>query len=65
MNAGVACRHHLAAVQEVASTGKPHVIDSSLKRGALEELHTEVMLLPVLDRDARTPLRFVGLFYFT
>jgi len=58
-------RHHLAAVQEVVRTGKPHVIDSSLRRGALEELHTEVILLPILDRDARTPLLLVGLFYFT
>ncbi len=57
-------RHHLAAVMEVIRTGQPIVLDSSLKRGLLEEMHSEIVLLPIQDRDAKTPLVLAGIFYF-
>ena len=57
-------RHHLAGELEVVRTGAPLVIDSCLMRGGLVELHTEIVILPILDRDARTPLLVVGFFYF-
>ncbi len=57
-------RHHLAGALDVVRTGVPVVVDSSLKRGALVELHTEIVILPILDRDATTPLLLVGFFYF-
>jgi hypothetical protein len=57
-------RHHLAAGLEALRSGQPIVIDSSLKRGTREELHAEIVLLPILDRDGKAPLLLVGLFYF-
>jgi len=57
-------RHHLSAIQEVIRAGQPLFLDSKLKRGAREELHSEVVLLPILDRDRATPLVLVGIFYF-
>ncbi|MEI9989408.1 MAG: PAS domain-containing protein [Rhizomicrobium sp.] len=57
-------RHHLAAGHEVVATGRPIIVDSSLKRASVEELHMEVIILPILDRDRATPLLLVGVFYF-
>ncbi|MEJ0043437.1 MAG: PAS domain-containing protein [Rhizomicrobium sp.] len=57
-------RHHLAAGLQVVATGQPLVVDSSLKRGAVEELHMELIILPILDSDRATPLLLVGVFYF-
>ncbi len=37
-------RHHLAGALDVVRTGVPVVVDSSLKRGALVELHTEIVI---------------------
>ncbi|HXC54948.1 MAG TPA: PAS domain-containing protein [Rhizomicrobium sp.] len=56
--------HHVAASFEAVRTGKPVILDSSLKRGGVEELHTEVLLLPVKSGDLQTDWLLVGIFYF-
>ncbi len=48
----------------VLSSGKPHIVDCSLKRERIEELHSEILLLPIVDRDGESPLLLVGSFYF-
>jgi hypothetical protein len=57
--------HHLDASNEVLRTGKPIVLDSRLKRGAVEELHSEVVLLPVKSADRLHDWVLVGIFYFS
>jgi hypothetical protein len=48
----------------VLATGVPSIFDSALKGYAVEELHAEIMLLPIVDRDGTSPLLLVGIFYF-
>ncbi|HEY0301534.1 MAG TPA: PAS domain-containing protein [Rhizomicrobium sp.] len=57
-------RQHLASSNEVLATGKPLIVDSRLKRGAIEELHAEVVLLPVKSPDGKHDWVLVGMFYF-
>jgi hypothetical protein len=57
-------KHHLAASIEVVTTGRPIVLDSSLKRGNLEEMHTEVLLLPATSPDLKATWLIAGLFFF-
>lgn len=56
--------HHLEASFEAVATGGPVVFDSCLKRGHVVELHSEVVLLPIADRDGISPLVLVGMFSF-
>ncbi|MBS0472510.1 MAG: PAS domain-containing protein [Proteobacteria bacterium] len=56
--------HHLEASFEAIATGSPMVFDSCLKRGQVVELHSEVVLLPIADRDGISPLVLVGMFSF-
>jgi len=56
--------HHLADTNLVLQTGKPLVVDSRLRRGVVEELHSEVVLLPVKSPDGTQHWSLVGVFYF-
>lgn len=58
-------QHHLAGNNEVLRTGKPLILDSRLTRGNVDELHSEVVLLPVKSGDGAQDWILVGIFYFT
>jgi hypothetical protein len=55
---------NLVLSNRALATGKPVMFDSVVKRRVVEELHAEVVLLPIVDRDGITPLLLVGIFYF-
>jgi hypothetical protein len=55
---------HLTSVHEVIVSGLPIVLDTALRRGAVEELRTEVLILPVTASDMRSTWLLAGLFYF-
>ncbi len=55
---------HRKSAFEVITSGLPIVLDTSLKRGNVEELHTEVLLLPVTARDLKSTWLLATLFYF-
>jgi hypothetical protein len=55
---------HLKSGFEVIAGGQPMVLDTSLRRGNVEELHTEVLLLPVTARDLKSAWLLASLFYF-
>jgi hypothetical protein len=55
---------HRASAFAAIRTGHPIIVDSSLKRGGVEELHTEALLLPVTARDRKSIWLLVGVFYF-
>ena len=56
--------HHQAAAVETMRTKRPMAIDSRLKRGAVEELHSEILLLPVTAPDRKSTWLLVGMFFF-
>lgn len=56
--------HHLTASLEVIRTKRPIAIDSSLRRGNVEELHSEILLLPATAPDRRSGWLVVGMFFF-
>jgi hypothetical protein len=55
---------HRKSAFEVITSGSPIVLDTSLKRGNVEELHTEVLLLPVTARDLKSTWLLATLCYF-
>jgi hypothetical protein len=55
---------HLKSSFEVMTSGVPMVLDSCLRRGDVEELHIEVLLLPVTARDLKSTWLLAGLFFF-
>ena len=57
-------KHHVAASFEAIHSGKPVILDSSLKRDTVEELHTEIILLPARSGDQKFDWLLVGMFYF-
>jgi hypothetical protein len=57
-------KHHLASSFETIRSGVPTVLDSSLRRGSFEEMHSEVLLLPVTAPDLVSKWLLVGMFYF-
>jgi hypothetical protein len=57
--------HHQAASMDTIRTKRPLTIDSRLKRGTVEELHSEVLLLPVTAPDLKSTWLLVGLFFFS
>ena len=57
-------KHHLASSLEALRTKLPMILDSSLKRGNVEEIHSEILLMPVTAADLKTPWLIVGMFYF-
>jgi len=57
-------KHHLALCFEAMRCGVPVILDSSLKRGELEEIHSEVLLLPVTAPDLTSTWLLAGMFYF-
>lgn len=58
-------QHHLTTTVEVLESGKPLVTDSRLIRGTVEELHLEVVVLPVVAPDRISKWVMTGLFYFS
>ena len=56
--------HHLAAAIETIRTKRPMAIESRLKRGTVEELHSEILLLPVTAPDRQSTWLLVGMFFF-
>jgi hypothetical protein len=46
-------------------SGTPQIIDSRLTNGAVEQMHLEVVILPVLAPDLASKWLLVGLFYFS
>ncbi|MEI9887959.1 MAG: PAS domain-containing protein [Rhizomicrobium sp.] len=56
--------HHLALSNEVLRDGRPLIVDSRTRRGAIEELHLEVVLLPAKSPDGKHDWILVGMFYF-
>ena len=56
--------HHLTASFDVIRTKQPQTIESSLRRGNVEELHSEVLLLPVTAPDRKAVWLIVGMFFF-
>jgi hypothetical protein len=58
-------RHHLAAGHEVLRSGRPQIIESRLTRGAVEELHSEAVLLPARSADLAYDWIVTGVFFFT
>jgi hypothetical protein len=56
--------HHRAASLEVIHSKCAMIIESSLRRGNIEELHSEIVLLPALARDLTSALLIVGMFFF-
>jgi hypothetical protein len=57
-------KHHLALCFEAMRSGVPVILDSSLKRGVIEEIHSEVLLLPVTAADLTSTWLLAGMFYF-
>jgi hypothetical protein len=55
---------HLASTMDVIAGGVPIVLDTALRRGDVEELRTEVLILPVTARDMKSTWVLAGLFYF-
>lgn len=62
--AGADFEHHLESSFETMRSGEPMILDSSLKRGSMEEIHSEVLLLPVTAPDLTSTWLLVGMFYF-
>jgi hypothetical protein len=56
--------HHRAASFAVLRTKRPMVLESSLRRGNVEELHSEIVLLPATAQDMKSALLIVGMFFF-
>jgi hypothetical protein len=56
--------HHLMASLEVIRTKRPQTIDSSLRRANVEELHSEILLLPATAPDRKVVWLIVGMFFF-
>ena len=56
--------YNLADSNRVLATGIPSIFLSALKGYELDTLHSEVVALPILDRDGISPLLLVGIFYF-
>src|SRR5258708_2143083 len=56
--------HHRAVSFEVIGSKRPMIIESRLRRGNVEELHSEIVLLPVTAQDRKTVLLIVGMFFF-
>ncbi|MGA7713353.1 MAG: PAS domain-containing protein [Rhizomicrobium sp.] len=46
-------------------SGTPQILDSRLTNGAVEQMHLEVVILPVLAPDRASKWLLVGLFYFS
>ncbi|HEX2591520.1 MAG TPA: PAS domain-containing protein [Rhizomicrobium sp.] len=57
-------KHRRDAACDALRTGRPAIIDSRLRRGSVEEMHTEVILLPVTSADRSATWLLVGIFYF-
>jgi len=57
--------HHLGAAIDTIRTLRPMTIDSRLKRGQVEELHSEILLLPVSAPDRQSTWLLVGMFFFS
>lgn len=57
-------KHHLAASFDVIRTRHPITIDSSLKRGDIEEMHFEILVLPVTAPERNATWLLVGMFFF-
>jgi hypothetical protein len=55
---------HRKSAFEVIGNGVPIILDTSLKRGIVEELRTEVLLLPVTARDGKSTWLLATLFYY-
>ncbi len=56
---------HLNANNAHVLSGTPQIIDSRLTNGAVEQMHLEVVILPVLAPDRASKWLLVGLFYFS
>jgi hypothetical protein len=55
---------HLLGAKRSMQTGEPVIIDSRLMDGAVEHLHTEIVILPVTAPDRKGTWKLVGLFFF-
>ena len=56
---------HLNANNAHILAGTPQIIDSRLTNGAVEQMHLEVVLLPVLAPDRASKWLLAGLFYIS
>lgn len=56
--------HHRAVSLEVIRSTRPMIMESSVRRGNVEELHSEIVLLPARSRDLKSVLLIVGMFFF-
>ena len=57
--------HHLSASIDVIRSGKPSTFDTSLKRDGIQELHSEILVLPVTAPDLKAAWVLIGMFYFS
>jgi hypothetical protein len=55
---------HLMHMRGAVEAKRPLIIESRLNSGAVEKLHSEVVIVPVLARDGVTPWVMVGIFYY-
>ena len=55
---------HRSNAREILRHGQPVTLDASLRRGPVEELHSEVIALPVKSPDKSKTWLLVGVFYF-
>lgn len=55
---------HLEGLERVIKSGQCGVLDSRLVIGAVEKLHLEVVVFPVLSPDRTSTWALMGLFYF-
>jgi len=54
----------LDTAYDALASGCPRIVDAGIKRRKTVEIHDEIVLLPIVDRDETTPLLLVGLFPF-
>ena len=58
-------RAHIEDARLSLVEGKPTIVDSRLGSGAVEQMHLEGVILPVLAPDQVTKWVLVGVFYFS
>ena len=58
-------RAHFEDARASLDTGRPTFVDSRLSIGAVEQMHLEVVTLPVLAPDAIGRWLLAGIFYFS
>ena len=57
-------RHHLHMTLEVLDNDAPLILDSHVVSGAVERLHTEVVIMPVWPPDRSSKWVLAGFFFF-